>query len=556
VGVGDISGDRVRKSRFAQPTTWTLVSASPPVGPARPARQFDPESRRLADEIVGLVHRRLLAGTAIAAVAFALMILVALSSAHGRTEYLSLTLYASMTIWYAAMVMWLARHRDVPLTRLRVVEVLALTPYAAHCAWKDFEHYSLYWGKLPADDQWLVVSHSLLNWVFLVFIYGILIPNDWRRSLRTLTAMAVIPLAVYATTWLTFPESRRPVAPLFELFAMARVMGAAVAIAVFGAHKFTTLQREASEARHLGNYCIKRRLSSGGMGEVYLAEHRSLNRPYAIKLIRAEVAANPTSRTRFAREIQAMARLTHWNTIEIIDYGHAPDGTFYYVMEYVDGLNLNEMVNRYGPLQPARAVYLLRQACASLAEAHAMGLIHRDIKPGNIMLTQQAGLVDVVKILDFGLVHDLGPSDGDDRLTRPGLIVGTPGYMPPEQTTGVVDARSDIYSLGAVGYFLLSGQAPFRGREMQQFRTEPTPLRDLRPEVPRDLEAVILKCLRCEPEERYADIQQLDAALAACGCAAYWSSGEALAWWRAAGDPAIATTEAPGAGVPSSETRV
>jgi serine/threonine-protein kinase len=291
------------------------------------------------------------------------------------------------------------------------------------------------------------------------------------------------------------------------------------------------------------------------MGEVYLAEHRSLNRPYAIKLIRADVAANPTSRTRFAREIQAMARLTHWNTTEIVDYGHAPDGIFYYVMEYVDGLNLNELVNRYGPLNPGRAVYLLRQACASLAEAHAMGLIHRDIKPGNIMVTQRAGLADVVKILDFGLVHDLGPSDGDDRLTQPGLLIGTPGYMSPEQATGTADVRSDIYSLGAVGYFLLTGHAPFRGREMQQFRTEPTPLRDLRPEVSRDLETVILKCLRCDPEERYADIEQVDAALAVCDCATSWSSAEAVAWWRVARDPAMATTEAPGARAPSSETR-
>lgn len=556
MGVDDLSDDCVRESRFTQPVTRTLVPGFPPVGPARPARQFDPESRRLADEVVALVHRRLLAGTAIAAAAFAGIILVTLASRQGRSDYLSLSLYATMTFWYAAMVTWLARHRDMPLTSLRVVEVFALTAYAAHYAWKDFHHYSRYWGALPADDQWLLVSHTCLNWSFLIFIYGILMPNDWRRSLRVLAGVALIPLAVYGVTWLTLPESRRSVDPLFDLFSMARLMGAAVAIAVFGAHKFSMLQREASEARHLGNYSIKRRISAGGMGEVYLAEHRTLNRPYAIKLIRAEVAANPTTRMRFAREIQAMARLTHWNTVEIVDYGHAPDGTFYYVMEYVNGLNLSELVNRYGPLQPARAVYLLRQACASLAEAHAMGLIHRDIKPGNIMVTQQAGLADVVKVLDFGLVHNIGPSDRDDRLTQPGLLIGTPGYMSPEQVTGTAGVRSDIYSLGAVGYFVLTGRDPFCGREMRQFWTEPTPLRDLRPEVPRDLGAVILKCLRADPEERYADIQQLDEALGACDCAADWSSAEAVAWWQTAGDPATATTEAPGAGALSSETRV
>jgi serine/threonine-protein kinase len=500
------------------------------VGPARSARQFTPETRRFADELAGILRGRLLAGTAIGAVAFAVMFLVGLASPKGRYDYLSLTLYMSMAILYAVLVTQLVRHRDMPLFRLRVIEVLALTAYAAHSAFKDFQHYSRYWETLQVGEQWFLVSHSCLNWVFLILIYGVMIPNDWRRSLRMLTGMACIPLAVYAATWLSFPESRRPAAPLFDMFAMARVMAAAVAIAVFGAHKFTTLRQEAYEARHLGNYRIKRRLSTGGMGEVYLAEHRLLNRPYAIKLIRPEVAANPTSHTRFEREIQAMARLTHWNTIEIIDYGHAPDGTFYYVMEYVEGLNLREMVDRHGPVNPGRVVYLLRQVCAALAEAHAVRLIHRDIKPGNIMLTQQAGLADVVKILDFGLVQHLAPSDGDDKLTQPGVLLGTPGYMSPEQATGVADIRSDIYSLGAVGYFLLTGQAPFSGRRIQQILTslvlEPTPVRELRPEVPADLEAVIQRCLRRDPEERFADIHLVDQGLAACACASSGVQGK------------------------------
>jgi hypothetical protein len=547
VGSSGLTDQLVRESGPALPTTQTLASASPPVGPARAAKQFDPESRRFADELANVVHSRLLAGNTIGAVAFTVMILVAVSSAHGRAETLSLVLYASLSIVFAALATVLVRRHDLPLSQLRVVEVAALTAYAAHSAWKDFEHYSRFWGTLPEADQWLVVSHSCLNWVFLIFIYGILIPNDWRRSLRVLTGMAVIPVADYAATYLSFAESRRPVAPLFEMFAMARVMAAAVAIAVFGAHKFTTLRQQASEARHLGNYRIKRRLSTGGMGEVYLAEHRLLNRPYAIKLIRPEMAVNPTTRRRFEREIQAMARLTHWNTIEIIDYGHAPDGAFYYVMEYVEGPNLGELVERHGPLNPGRVVYLLRQVCAALAEAHAVGLIHRDIKPGNLMLTQQAGLVDVLKILDFGIVQHLGPSDGDDRLTQPGLVMGTPGYMAPEQAKGAADVRSDIYGAGAVGYFLLSGRAPFRGRGMEQFLTslanEPTPLRDLHPEVPADLEAVILRCLRRDPEERFANIQLVDQALAACVCAGSWSSAEAATWWRTAGSSVLVGTE-------------
>jgi len=548
----------VRDSGPAAPTTLADVPVSPPVGPARSARQFNPEARRFADELAGILRGRLLIGNAIAAVAFAVMVLVGLASPRGRYDYPSLALYLSMAVLYAVLLTQLLRHRELRLSRLRVIEVLGLAAYAAHSALKDFQHYSRYWETLQMSEQWFLVSHSCLNWVFLILIYGVLIPNDWRRSLRVLTGMALIPLAVYAATWLSFPESRRPAAPLFDLFGMARVMAAAVAIAVFGAHKFTMLSQEAYEARHMGNYRIKRRLSTGGMGEVYLAEHRLLNRPYAIKLIRPEVAANPANRARFEREIQAMARLTHWNTIEIIDYGHAPDGTFYYVMEYLEGLHLGELVDRHGRIQPGRAVYLLRQICAALAEAHAVGLVHRDIKPSNIMLTQQGGLSDVVKILDFGVVQHLGPSNDDDKLTQPGAMVGTPGYMSPEQFTGLADVRSDIYSLGAVGYFLLSGQSPRSGRRKQQTVTsalEPT-LRELVPEVPADLEAVIERCLRWDPEDRFSNIQLVDQALAACACAGSWGPEEAAAWWRTALAPVKAGIQCRDEQTPGAGTRV
>jgi hypothetical protein len=536
VVTGESTDAAVRESQPRLPTTLTLAPAPPPLGPARVAKQFDPESRRLADELAAVVHSRLLAGNTIGAIAFVVMVLVAVSVPAGRAEHLSLALYAILAGVFAVLVAILTRYRDMPLPRLRIIEITALAAYAAHCAWKDSEHYSRFWGTLPEADQWLVVSHSCLNWVFLIFIYGILIPNDWRRSLRVLTGMALIPLVVYAAAYFSLPPLHRQTDPVFEMFAMARVMGAAVAVAVFGAHKFTTLRQQASEARHLGNYRIKRRLSTGGMGEVYLAEHRLLNRPYAVKLIRPDMAVNPTNRRRFEREIQAMARLTHFNTVEIVDYGHAPDGAFYYVMEYIEGLNLGELVQRFGPLEPGRAVYLLRQICAALAEAHAAGLIHRDIKPGNLMLTQQAGLFDVLKILDFGLVQHVGPAEGDDKLTQSGLVMGTPGYMSPEQASGVADIRS----LGAVGYFLLSGQAPFGGRGLQQIVTsltqEPTPLNELRKEVPAELTAVIHRCLRRNPNERFADIEQVGKALGECTCALAWNSRHAAGWWQSAGD--------------------
>ncbi len=551
--VREVSRTVLQAGRSARTVSPAATPAPPPAGPARPARQFSPETRRFADELARVLHGRLLAATGIAAAAFAALVLAELASPRAGSGPLTLTLYAGLAALYAALVIWLVRRRDMPLSRLRAIEVLGLAAYAAHYAWKDFHNYAGYWETLRPGQQWLLPSHSCLNWVFLIFVYGVLVPNDWRRSLRVLAAMACVPLAVYAAAWLSDARPGRPAAPLFDLFAMARLMAAAVAIAVFGAYKFAALHREAYEARRLGNYRVKRRLATGGMGEVYLAEHRLLNRPYAIKLIRPELAADPTNRTRFEREIRAMAQLTHWNTIEILDYGHAPDGTFYYVMEYVEGPNLGELVARHGPVPPGRAVYILRQACAALAEAHAAGLVHRDIKPGNLMLTRQSGLADAVKVLDFGLVQHLGPPDPDDKLTRTGMVVGTPGYIAPEQAAAEADARSDIYSLGAVAYFLLTGQAPFGARPAQPIPAapslEPAPPRMLRPEVPADLEAVVLRCLRRVPGERFADVRLVDQALAACACATSWGPDEAAAWWQANPVPVTARTE--GAGGPT-----
>jgi serine/threonine-protein kinase len=430
------------------------------------------------------------------------------------------------------------RHRDFDLAWLRRAELIGFAAYAGYCGWKDYDHYSRYWERLQSYQQWPLLSHSCLNWAFLIISYGVLIPNDWRRSLRVVAIAAFIPLATYMVAWVISPASYRPASPVLDLLALARVMAIAVAISVFGAHRISSLGRAAYEARHLGQYQIKRRLGAGGMGEVYLAEHRLRNQLYAIKLIPPEVAANPTCRARFEREVRAMAHLTHWNTIEIIDYGHSPDGTFYYAMEYLPGLTLGELVERDGPLPPGRVVYLLRQACAALREAPAIGVIHRDIKPSNIMVTEQGGLADVVKVLDFGLVHDLGEVGRDEKLTRPGVWIGTPGYMAPEQAEGLADARTDVYGLGAVSYYLLTGRAPFAGPSTLEIlaaqRAAAPPLRELRPAVPADLEAVIQLCLRLEAGNRFPNVDVLERALAGCACAAEWGPAQAADWWHVA----------------------
>jgi len=259
------------------------------------------------------------------------------------------------------------------------------------------------------------------------------------------------------------------------------------------------------------------------MGEVYLAEHLLLRRPCAIKLIRPEHTGDPRNLARFEREVQATATLTNWHTVEIFDYGRATDGTFYYVMEYLPGLNLEQLVAAEGPLPADRVVHLWLQVAEALREAHGIGLIHRDIKPSNIITGRRGGHEDVAKLLDFGLV--LAPTAAEDeaRLTQQDTIAGTPSYMSPEQAAGqdTVDARSDIYSLGAVAYFLLTGRPPFLGKNSLQIlaahRHEPVqPPRNLCPDLPADLEAVVVRCLEKDSTRRFTDADQLIQALRKC----------------------------------------
>jgi serine/threonine-protein kinase len=309
--------------------------------------------------------------------------------------------------------------------------------------------------------------------------------------------------------------------------------------AILGSHRINILQRQASETRKLGQYRLKKSLGAGGMGEVYLAEHALLRRPCAIKLIRPERAGDPQTLRRFEREVQATASLTHPNTIEIFDYGHSEDGTFYYVMEYLPGVDLEQMVQDHGPLAPERAVHFMRQVCGSLGEAHSIGLVHRDLKPSNIFICERGGQYDVAKLLDFGLVQTSQLDSDACKLTLDGSVAGTPAYMSPEQASGQdeIDARSDIYSLGAIMYFLLTGQPPYQRQKAIQMivahLNDPIlPPTCLRAEIPSDLQEVVLQCLAKEPDQRYADIPAVEQALSCCDCADRWSGEQAANWWQ------------------------
>jgi serine/threonine-protein kinase len=383
-----------------------------------------------------------------------------------------------------------------------------------------------------------VVRGGVLFWLVLLYLYAMFIPNSWRRAAVNMGVMALLPIA--QTIWLRieYPMVAEQI-PLSGVIEMSLSMFIAWGTAVYGVYSIGTLRRQAFEAKQLGQYRLKQLIGAGGMGEVHLAEHQLLKRPCAIKLIRPGQAADPKALARFEREVRAAAKLSHWNSIEIFDYGSTADGTFYYVMEYLPGLDLSTLVSRFGPLPPERAIHLLTQTCDALCEAHEMGLVHRDIKPGNIFSAQRGGVFDVAKLLDFGLVKAASEAM-PMQLTQEGGITGSPLYMSPEQAMGEheSDARSDIYSLGAVAYYLLTGQPPFeRDRPLKVLfahaHDEVVPPSQVRPEIPADLEAVVLRCLSKDPDQRFQDAASLKNALEACEASGLWTSADAKRWWEA-----------------------
>jgi serine/threonine-protein kinase len=395
-------------------------------------------------------------------------------------------------------------------------------------------------------------SLSGLVWMAVFVIYGVFAPNTWRRLLLMLAAAVAVLVGVEVATW-AGRVAADPDLFVSNLLVLALAVFLGIGVAVYGSFKIGTAREEALVARRqlrdLGRYRLTRRLGAGAMGEVYLAEHTLLRRPCAVKLIRPSGVDGDKQVARFEREVQATAALTHPNTVEIYDYGRAEDGSFYYAMEYLPGLTLDQLGERHGPLPPARVVHLLRQVCGALREAHGVGLIHRDVKPANVIVCSRGGVHDVVKLLDFGLV---GVADGKGgKLTEDGAIAGTPEYMSPEQAEGVggLDGRSDIYSLGAVAYFLLTGRPPFRKATALQVmfahvREPVRPIAEVRPGLPADLEGIVLRCLEKDRARRFADVRALDEALAGCQLRDGWTEEQAADWWRRHGvteGPAVAT---------------
>jgi serine/threonine-protein kinase len=388
-------------------------------------------------------------------------------------------------------------------------------------------------GAIPGLE-WavlLVLTHVLVG-------RAVFVPSPPLRTL-IIGLLAAVPVA--AGMW---QDEAWAAGPAIVAGAIHRATWVALSIATATVTSSVIygLRRQVREARHLGQYTLQERLGEGGMGVVYRAQHAMLRRPTAIKLLRPD-KAGAQSLARFEREVQLTAQLSHPNTVSVFDYGRTPDGVFYYAMEYLEGINLESLVREFGPQDPGRVVHILRQVAGSLAEAHGFGLVHRDVKPANIILCQRGGVPDVAKVVDFGLAKDLERT-ASTALTQANDITGTPMYLAPEAITDpeTVDGRSDLYALGAVGYYLLAGVHVFEGGTLVEvcshhLRTLPVaPSVRLGRPLPPDLESVLLACLEKDPARRPPTADAVSTHLAMCVGVDEWSEGRAREWWKSHGE--------------------
>jgi hypothetical protein len=388
---------------------------------------------------------------------------------------------------------------------------------------------------------------------YMLLVYAVYVPSTARRTL-VVAALMTVPLlgcifvafrawdpALYDPPAAMWPKGQVGDMAYPATVASAFIWGIAVAMAAGFSQTIYGLRKAVSEVQKLGQYTLEKKIGEGGMGVVYRASHAMLRRPTAVKLLLPD-RAGKDALTRFEREVQRTAMLTHPNTVTVFDYGRTTDGVFYYAMELLEGASLEEIVEVDGPQPAERVLHLLEQVAASLAEAHDAGLIHRDVKPGNILVVDRGGISDLVKVVDFGLVKDVGSVGSvasGPALTMADAITGTPLYIAPETLSApeTVDARADLYALGAVGYWLLTGTHVFDGRSMVEVCAhhlhsvpDPPSLR-LDAPVPADLEALLLACLAKKPDARPASAHILRERLRACAGAGSWTNARAAEWW-------------------------
>jgi eukaryotic-like serine/threonine-protein kinase len=402
---------------------------------------------------------------------------------------------------------------------------------------------SQYWGTFNGLPAW-VVDRDIIGMapvgVWMTF-FTVLVPAEPRRTLVALLASASAVPVTYVVLVRANGAPATEAGNFFVTFVLPYLI--TVTCAYAAARVMYRLGQDVRVAREMGSYQLEELLGRGGMGEVWRASHRLLARPAAIKLIRQEVlgadaAAAEAATRRFKREAQVTASLRSPNTVELYDFGTADDGTLYYVMELLQGIDLDRMVREFGPLPPARAVFLLRQACASLAEAHSRRLIHRDVKPANLYVCHQGLEYDLLKVLDFGLVRLTGSLQADPAQSQTVGLVGTPSYMAPEMAAGGdIDGRADLYALGCVAYWLLTGQPVFDGGSVAEIvaahltRMPDPPSVGAPHPVSAELDAIVLRCLAKDRNDRFPDALSLRSALSDAVVDRPWTVEDAATWW-------------------------
>ncbi|GAA5214621.1 serine/threonine protein kinase [Corallincola platygyrae] len=329
-----------------------------------------------------------------------------------------------------------------------------------------------------------------------------------------------------------------------EILMFALLAFSGVAMVIYQV-RMRRLDDQVNAFEQLGQYRLKEKIGEGGIGTVYRAKHALLRRPTALKVLKKSMLTEEII-DRFELEVQQTALLSHPNTIQVYDYGLSPDGTFYYAMEFIRGFNLGDYIEQFGPMPQARVIHILRQVCGSLAEAHSRGLIHRDIKPPNIMLCNQGGIYDHVKVLDFGLVKDISDPEST-QLTQTQSIAGTPAYIAPErlQNPSLCDARTDIYALGAVAYNMLSGKDLFTGTNALQIalsalKESPVPISDaVSAPIEARLASLVMRCISKQPEQRPRDVFEILEELDRLQALYPWQQTDAFGWWSQYAEPLL-----------------
>ena len=457
---------------------------------------------------------------------------------------LGTTRLASLAVLVSNAAVWAyTRQGKRPAWACRLLELVSMgTAMAVFASLPLFPPIEGAGGAMALTTPTLMAVVTLLR--------AAIIPSPWWLSVAVGVIWGSVMTASATIGWegvvLTLPGL-----PDFEQRRLPLAIGVIATLAfsfVAGvtSHVIYGLETKVRAAMELGQYTLESKIGEGGMGVVYRARHRMLRRPTAVKLLPPDKAGERAI-ARFEHEVQQTSRLTHPNTVAIFDFGRTEDGVFFYAMEYLDGVSLEDLVQLGGPLPPDRAVHLLVQACEALSEAHGMGLVHRDIKPDNIMVCERGGVADVVKVLDFGLVKDI-EAPRDEKLSATHTIHGTPLYMAPESLTDPdsVDARTDLYALGAVAYFLLAGQPVFSGNLVQvlghHLHTKPERLTERGAKCAPEFEAVVQRCLEKDPDARFQSAAELRSALLACA-GGTWTQAAARAWWESERAPLKARRE-------------